>query len=172
MNIVTRRTVLTGIGAIGAGAIAGCGSSGSSGKTSSSPSLVSPSGAEVQRKERRRRNSGREQKVTLTATAAKLELGAGVRPSTWAFGQRTPGQPIRISAGDTLVAAVPNKLPSGTATSIHWHGVALRNDMDGVAGVTQQAVASGETFTYRFTAPDPGTYFFHPHVGVQLDRGL
>ncbi|NUR30225.1 MAG: multicopper oxidase family protein, partial [Catenulispora sp.] len=46
------------------------------------------------------------------------------------------------------------------------------NDMDGVAGVTQQAVASGETFTYRFTAPDPGTYFFHPHVGVQLDRGL
>jgi multicopper oxidase len=44
--------------------------------------------------------------------------------------------------------------------------------MDGVPGVTQEPVASGASFTYEFTVPDPGTYFFHAHVGVQLDRGL
>ena len=63
-----------------------------------------------------------------------------------------------------------NQLP--TETSIHWHGIALRNDMDGVPGITQDAIQAGKRFTYEFTAPDPGTYFYHPHVGVQLDRGL
>ncbi|MDW4911524.1 multicopper oxidase domain-containing protein, partial [Streptomyces sp. ADMS] len=56
--------------------------------------------------------------------------------------------------------------------SIHWHGIALRNDMDGAPPTTQTAVRAGSTFTYRFIADAPGTYFFHPHVGVQLDRGL
>lgn len=44
--------------------------------------------------------------------------------------------------------------------------------MDGVPPATQTAVRAGSTFTYRFLADAPGTYFFHPHVGVQLDRGL
>ena len=44
--------------------------------------------------------------------------------------------------------------------------------MDGVPGLTQPAVASGDSFGYDFTVPDAGTYFFHPHVGTQLDRGL
>src|SRR3546814_15354808 len=44
--------------------------------------------------------------------------------------------------------------------------------MDGVPGVTQPPVEPGERFDYEFIAPDPGTYFFHPHVGPQLDRGL
>jgi FtsP/CotA-like multicopper oxidase with cupredoxin domain len=44
--------------------------------------------------------------------------------------------------------------------------------MDGVPGLTQDATAAGGSFVYEFTAPDPGTYWFHPHVGVQLDRGL
>lgn len=55
---------------------------------------------------------------------------------------------------------------------MHWHGLRLRNDMDGVPDVTGPAVAPGKTFTYSFIAPDPGTYFFHSHVGLQLDRGL
>jgi len=58
------------------------------------------------------------------------------------------------------------------ATSIHWHGVALSNDMDGVPGITQDPIAAGGVFTDEFTTPDPGTYFFHPHSGVRLDRGL
>jgi FtsP/CotA-like multicopper oxidase with cupredoxin domain len=41
---------------------------------------------------------------------------------------------------------------------VHWHGIALRNDMDGVPGMTQEPILSGGSFTYEFPAPDPGTY--------------
>ena len=55
---------------------------------------------------------------------------------------------------------------------MHWHGVAIRNNMDGVPGMTQAPVPAGREFTYRFAVAEPGTYWYHPHVGVQLDRGL
>ncbi|ANS69684.1 putative multicopper oxidase [Streptomyces lincolnensis] len=101
-----------------------------------------------------------------------IDLGGGIMPKTWAFDGRTPGREVRFSVGDTLVAELSNQLPNKTTTSIHWHGIALRNDMDGVPPATRTAVRVGSTFTYRFIADAPGTYFFHPHVGVQLDRGL
>jgi FtsP/CotA-like multicopper oxidase with cupredoxin domain len=65
---------------------------------------------------------------------------------------------------------VDNHLPA--TTSVHMHGIALRNDMDGVPGVTQAPIRAGTSFSYELTVPDPGTYFYHPHSGVQLDRGL
>jgi len=55
---------------------------------------------------------------------------------------------------------------------VHWHGIALSNDMDAVPRLTQQPVPIHGGMTYEFTVPDPGTYMFHPHVGTQLDRGL
>jgi FtsP/CotA-like multicopper oxidase with cupredoxin domain len=55
---------------------------------------------------------------------------------------------------------------------VHWHGVAIRNNMDSVPGITQPPVPPGREFTYRFAVAEPGTYWYHPHVGVQLDRGL
>ena len=81
-----------------------------------------------------------------------------------------PGPLLRARAGDLLRVTVDNRLPADT--SVHWHGVALRNDMDGVPGITQAPIGAGSQFHYEFTAPDPGTYFYHPHSGVQLDRGL
>ncbi|GAA4209284.1 multicopper oxidase family protein [Actinocatenispora rupis] len=81
-----------------------------------------------------------------------------------------PGREIRLRAGEQLDAVLRNDLPE--PTTLHWHGVALRNDADGVPGVTQAAVAPGASHRYRFTAPHPGTYWFHPHVGTQQDRGL
>ncbi|MGW7170052.1 multicopper oxidase family protein [Streptomyces sp. NPDC054884] len=169
MNSINRRSVmLAGLGAAGASALAACsGSPGSSGKA-----LVNPSGSAVAAAEKKRASTGRQQKLTLTAAPARIDLGGGVMPKTWAFDGRTPGKEVRLSVGDTLVAELSNQLPSKTATSIHWHGLALRNDMDGVPPATQTAVRAGSTFTYRFIADAPGTYFFHPHVGVQLDRGL
>jgi FtsP/CotA-like multicopper oxidase with cupredoxin domain len=65
---------------------------------------------------------------------------------------------------------VRNGLP--VETSVHWHGIRLHNAADGVPGITQDAIAAGADYTYTFVAPDPGTYFFHPHSGVQIDRGL
>ena len=75
-----------------------------------------------------------------------------------------------MRAGTELVAVVENHLPD--PTTVHWHGIALPFDMDGVPGVTQDPIEPGASFTYRFTPTTPGTYFLHPHVGVQLDRGL
>ena len=55
---------------------------------------------------------------------------------------------------------------------MHWHGIALRNDMDGVHDLTMSPVAAGSSFDYAFTVPDAGTFWFHPHMGLELDRGL
>ncbi|KAK1185469.1 multicopper oxidase family protein [Streptomyces sp. NBS 14/10] len=168
MNSINRRSVLlAGLGVAGAGALAAC----SSGSTSTS-ALISPSGSAVAATEKKRKGTGRTQKVTLTAAPAVLDLGGRIMAKSWAFSGQAPGKGIRLSAGDTLAAELSNQLPNKTTTSIHWHGLAMRNDMDGVPPVTQQAVRAGANFTYRFIADAPGTYFFHPHVGVQLDRGL
>jgi len=106
---------------------------------------------------------------TVTAKPMTLDLG-GPTVQTWAYGNEAPGQLIRATAGDLLRVTLDNQLPA--ETTIHWHGVATANAADGVPGMTQDPVAPGDTFEYRFRVPDPGTYFFHPHVGVQLDRGL
>ncbi len=107
--------------------------------------------------------------ATLTAKPVTLDLG-GRRVATWAYGDSAPGPLVRATAGDFLQLTLDNQLPADS--TIHWHGIRLRNPADGVPGLTQDPVRPGARFTYEFTAPDPGTYFFHPHVGVQLDRGL
>jgi FtsP/CotA-like multicopper oxidase with cupredoxin domain len=98
-----------------------------------------------------------------------VDLG-GLSAVTWTYDGRLPGKELRAKAGDVVQVVVENSLP--VETSVHWHGVRLHNAADGVPGITQDAIASGSTFTYTFKAPDPGTYFFHPHSGVQIDRGL
>ncbi|MET9686600.1 multicopper oxidase family protein [Streptomyces coeruleorubidus] len=168
MNSLNRRSVLlAGLGAAGTGVLAACSSN-----SSSSPSLIGPSGSQVARTEKKRDGTGKVHSLNLTAAPAMLDLGGGTVAKSWAFSGQAPGKEIRISAGDTLAAELSNQLPDKNPTSIHWHGLALRSDMDGVPPVTQTAVRAGANFTYRFIADDPGTYFFHPHVGLQLDRGL
>lgn len=105
----------------------------------------------------------------IVAAEGQVDLG-GLAVRTWAYDGRVPGTPIRVNAGEAVRARLVNRLPRDT--SIHWHGVALRNGADGVPPVTQRPVAAGAEFVYDFTAPDPGTYWFHPHSGTQLDRGL
>ena len=89
---------------------------------------------------------------------------------TWAYGDAVPGTPIRATAGDLVRVGFRNDLPA--ETSVHWHGLAIGNDMDGVPHVTSDPVAPGGTFAFEFVVPDPGTYWFHPHTGLQTDRGL
>ncbi|MER5213883.1 multicopper oxidase family protein [Streptomyces sp. NPDC002838] len=169
MNSINRRSLLlAGLGVTGSGVLTSC----SSVSGSADAPLVNPSGSAVAATEKKRTNTGRQRRLTLTAAPAVIDLGGGVMPRTWAFDGRAPGREVRLSVGDTLVAELSNQLPNKTTTSIHWHGIALRNDMDGVPPATQTAVRAGSTFTYEFVADAPGTYFFHPHVGVQLDRGL
>ncbi|KUJ37177.1 copper oxidase [Streptomyces albus subsp. albus] len=129
---------------------------------------VEPDGPEVIAAERRR-GRGAVREVRLTAGTTRLDLG-GLTVDSWTYGQRLPGQEVRVTAGDTLALTLENQLPQ--PTTLHGHGVALRNDMDGAPGLTQEPVAVGGSFNYRFTVPNPGTYWLHPHSGVQLDRGL
>ncbi|GAA3164500.1 multicopper oxidase family protein [Blastococcus jejuensis] len=133
------------------------------------PSPIGPRSPAVAQAEAARTSTGRAVQRRLRVAPATLDLG-GTTVQTWAFDETVPGPEIRANVGDELHVHVRNSLPD--PTTIHWHGVALRNDMDGVPGLTQAAVEPGSVFDYSFVLPHPGTYFFHPHVGVQLDTAL
>lgn len=88
------------------------------------------------------------------------------------YNRRYPAPELRVPAGDTIQVAVENDLPKGTGTTVHWHGVPVPNEMDGVPGVTQDPIPSGESMTYAYEASPPGTYMYHSHVAQQMDRSL
>ena len=123
----------------------------------------------IARAESARPTTGRVKNVALTAQALELDM-AGRIITTWAYGDSVPGRPIRAQVGDRLRVRMHNLLPE--PTSIHWHGLAIRNDMDGVPGLTTPEIGSDTTFNYDFVVPDSGTHWFHPHHGLQVDRGL
>ena len=130
---------------------------------------IGPDAAVVGATEAARASTGRVVRRDLRAGAATIDLG-GRAVRTWAFDGAVPAPVIRVSAGDELRVRLSNDLPD--PTTVHWHGIALRNDMDGVPDLTMDPVAAGGSFDYSFVVPDPGTHWFHPHVGVQLDTGL
>ncbi len=136
----------------------------------SSPRPVRPDGltAAIQAVERGRPHTGKTRAFRLDPQQRSMSIG-GRTAHTWAYGDTLPGPLIRANVGDELAVTVANRLPE--ATSVHWHGLALRNDMDGVAPAGGN-IAAGHDFTYRFSVPDAGTYWYHPHVGVQTDYGL
>ena len=114
--------------------------------------------------------SGRVHEVALTARPAEWDIGhAGPTPA-WAYNGSVPGPELRVTAGDTLRVVLKNDLPE--PTTIHWHGVPVPFAMDGVPDITQTPVAPGKTFIYEFPVTTPGTFWYHTHVGYQLDRGL
>jgi CopA family copper-resistance protein len=81
-----------------------------------------------------------------------------------------PGPILRWHEGDTVTIRVTNKLR--VATSIHWHGILLPFQMDGVPGISYKGIAPGETFTYRFKVGQSGTYWYHSHSGFQEQTGM
>ena len=107
--------------------------------------------------------------ITLHAQEGSVDLGSRTVKS-WSYDGALPGKEVRVKQGERVRVRVVNNLPDDT--SIHWHGIRLNNSMDGVPGATQKPIAPGGSFLYDFVAPDAGTYMYHPHVGVQMDRGL
>lgn len=170
---ITRRRLLAGIaGTAGLAGLAGTAAwtGGLFRSASTGPRLITPDAQVVGQVEAARRKAGAARvAATLTPRPVTLDLG-GITVPSWGYAESAPGPLIRARAGDLIRVTVQNQLP--TDTSVHWHGVALRNDMDGVPHITQAPIAAGGTHVYEFTAPDPGTYFYHPHSGVQLDRAL
>ena len=98
----------------------------------------------------------------LAATRAVVNLTGNGYPDTavWAYDGRVPGPEIRVRQGESIRVVVSNRL--GEGTTVHWHGIRVPNAMDGVPGLTQQPIRPGESFTYEFTPPDAGTFWYHP----------
>ena len=80
-----------------------------------------------------------------------------------------PGPVLRFREGDEVVIRVTNRLRE--VTGIHWHGLLVPNDQDGVPGVTYPGIRPGETFTYRFKLRQSGTYWYHSHAALQEAAG-
>ena len=116
-----------------------------------------------------RPHSGRTVTASLTPQADADRPGWTDRPYAGLRRTRSPDQLIRASVGDELVVTVSNRLDH--PTSVHWHGIALRNDMDGAEPATPN-IDAGHDFTYRFSVPNSGTYWGHPHTGLDADTGL
>ena len=156
--------MLAGGAALGLLGTLGCG------RDAASAGRVAPDGSAVQRAAALRRAPGaRVHATTLTAWVGPVDLG-GRTVRTWSYGDDVPGPLLRGTAGEVLRVRVDNRLPQPTA--MHWHGLAIRNDMDGVPNLTQPEIAPGAAMDYEFALPRPGTYFYHAHHGVQRERGL
>jgi len=110
----------------------------------------------------------------LIAQKASVQLAPEGYPATpvWSYDGTIPGTTIRARQGDRITRQLVNALD--VPTSIHWHGIRIDNAMDGVAGLTQEAVPPGATFDYDFAVPDAGTFWYHAHTNSmeQVARGL
>ncbi len=92
--------------------------------------------------------------------------------SVLGFNGSVPGPELRVRQGEQLDVRLQNNLEEGAA--VHWHGIRLNNSMDGVPNLTQKLVSPGDSFDYRFTPKDAGTYWYHSHYTSheQVARGL
>jgi FtsP/CotA-like multicopper oxidase with cupredoxin domain len=109
--------------------------------------------------------------VTLEARETAWQISETTTVQGWGYAGTVPGPLIVGYVGDTLVVHLVNHLPEPTC--IHWHGIRLPSPMDGTESV-QRLVQPGESFEYRFTLPDAGTFWYHSHANetVQIERGL
>ena len=110
---------------------------------------------------------GREFDLTIARTA--VNFTGAPRMATTINGS-IPGPILRWREGETVTLRVTNRLDE--PTSIHWHGILLPFQMDGVPGISFPGIAPGETFTYRFQLAQSGTYWYHSHSGFQEQTGM
>jgi len=108
----------------------------------------------------------------LTVQAVRWPILPDVVVTAWTYNGTVPGPMIRVTEGDQVRIVVTNTLDAPTA--VHWHGILVPNAMDGVPGVTQDAIEPGETFTYEFVARPAGTFMYHSHFETdeQIMLGL
>ena len=107
----------------------------------------------------------------LEAGEVDWEIAPGRKVRGYGFNGQVPGPVLEAKQGVPLEIEFTNRLPEPTV--IHWHGLRIPAAMDGTE-VVQRLVQPGETFTYRFTPPDAGTFWYHPHANEteQLEKGL
>ena len=112
----------------------------------------------------------------LTAKAVKWQILPGVRVTAWTYNGTVPGPEIRVPYGQKVRIVVKNELPD--PTTVHWHGIAVPNAMDGVPDVTQKPIEPGASFAYAFRALPTaessrgGTFMYHSHFDEDRQVGL
>ncbi len=108
----------------------------------------------------------------LTAEELEWEVEPGRKVRAWAYNGQVPGPQIRVREGDRVRVKLVNRLSQSTA--IHFHGLELPNDQDGVPFITQPPVKPGESYTYEFTVPNAGSHMYHSHhnAATQVGNGL
>ncbi|MEP6863984.1 MAG: copper oxidase [Deltaproteobacteria bacterium] len=106
----------------------------------------------------------------IVANEFAHEIAPGLTIKAWGYNGATPGPVLEATEGERVRIYVTNKLPE--ATTIHWHGVFVPFGMDGVGGLSQEAIGPGKTFKYEFTFDRAGTFMYHPHVDEMTQIAL
>jgi len=106
----------------------------------------------------------------LTAEPVKQIVIPGRTFDLWGFNGSAPGPTIQAQEGDRVRIIFENHLPE--PTGIHWHGLELPYEMDGVPGIGQKPIMPGERFVYEFPLHQHGTFFYHSHMAMQEMVGM
>ena len=106
----------------------------------------------------------------LVAEPVKQTVVPGRTFDLWGFNGSAPGPTIQANDGDRIRIIFDNHLPE--PTGIHWHGLEIPIEMDGVPGIGQKPVKPGERFVYEFQLHQNGTFFYHPHMAMQEMVGM
>jgi len=153
MERPSRRTFVKGLAACGAAASVGV--------------LRQPAWAQS----RARRDSGVLSGTEFSLRIGETDVNLTGRPRTaLTINDSLPGPLLRWKEGDTITLDVANGLDEDT--SIHWHGIILPANMDGVPGLSFSGIHPGQSYRYRFTVKQHGTYWYHSHSGFQEQQGV
>jgi FtsP/CotA-like multicopper oxidase with cupredoxin domain len=108
----------------------------------------------------------------LTCSKIQWEVSPGRTVEAWTYNECVPGPQIRVREGDRVRVIVRNDLPESTA--VHFHGLELPNDQDGVPFITQPPIKPGASHTYEFTVPEGnyGSHMYHSHHNAAKQVGL
>jgi FtsP/CotA-like multicopper oxidase with cupredoxin domain len=106
----------------------------------------------------------------LTAKIIRWEVEPGRTVEAWTYNEMVPAPQIRVREGDRVRVVLKNELPESTA--IHFHGLEIPNDQDGVPFITQPPVKPGASYTYEFTVPNAGSHMYHSHHNAAKQVGL
>ena len=106
----------------------------------------------------------------LDAEVVKVQLIPGKEMFAWGYSGSVPGPTVEVNEGDRVRFIVTNKLPE--ATTMHWHGLEVPLNMDGVPFISQPLIEPGQTFVYEYTVHQNGTFFYHSHMAMQEMMGM
>jgi manganese oxidase len=106
----------------------------------------------------------------ITAKKIQWEVEQGRMIEAWAYNDQIPGPQIRVREGDRIRINLKNELPE--STGMHFHGVEVPNDQDGVPFLTQPPIKPGEMYKYEFTVPNSGSHMYHSHHNAAKQVGL